>query len=236
MIEKAALSVEAMKSFQSYVRCATLPDAEKMKAELADIEQQWPAYANDKTLCLLPKPFWDMHRKQEVAHLWNGADAATCNKDGAAWRSMYLERKQHAFSRMNHHIHPLPEGSEERRVLQSCKAKGTTANVCKHGAPWTAEMCEKPILVCRCIAQEKELPHRGQRSTLGSVLPARNWDYLNAGPTALVTVSGDNADVKFTQKIPITASTHEADVCEERKTACVTSRSNRDMLLVCILR
>ena len=29
MIEKAALSVEAMKSFQSYVRCATLPDAEK---------------------------------------------------------------------------------------------------------------------------------------------------------------------------------------------------------------
>jgi hypothetical protein len=231
MFEKQLLSIDAIKAFHSYVRCAALPDVDEMEAQRDNIEEKWPAYANDKSLSLLPAEFWSMGRDEPAAHPWQ--DASTCDawkEDGAKWSKRYDDRVQHTFSRMNHHIHPLNQGTGERQVLKACKPKNTKANVCKGGFPLESEMTDEPLLVCRCIANEKELPQRGTRSMLGGILSERNWSYLNAGPRALVAFMGDNADVKFTQKYPILAQTHEATwgTAEERKT-CLSARNNRDM-------
>ena len=59
----------------------------------------------------------------------------TWANDGKTWRECYERRVQHTFSRMNHHIHPLNEATGVRRVLKSCKPKGTGQNVCKSGFP-----------------------------------------------------------------------------------------------------
>jgi hypothetical protein len=44
---------------------------------------------------------------------------------------------------------------------------------------------------------------------LGDVLPARNDAWLNAGPRAFIAFTADNADVKFTLRLPILKETHE---------------------------
>ena len=44
---------------------------------------------------------------------------------------------------------------------------------------------------------------------LGEILPARNEEWLNAGPRALLAFTAENADVKFTFRVPIQSETHE---------------------------
>ena len=57
-------------------------------------------------------------------------------RDGEKWLETYEAQVQHTFSRMNHHIHRLKgDGSEDRRVLKSCRAKDTKQDICKHGCP-----------------------------------------------------------------------------------------------------
>ena len=90
-------------------------------------------------------------------------------------------------------------------------------------------MTEDPLLVCRCIAKDKELPLRGTRSYLGGILSGRNWNMLNAGPRALVAFMGDNADIKFTHKYPILEETHEGWGTPEERTNCLSATNNRDM-------
>ena len=70
MFEKQLLSIDAIKAFHSYVRCASLPDPEKMESECATIENRWPAYADDKSLSLLPAQFWEMGRDTVAINPW----------------------------------------------------------------------------------------------------------------------------------------------------------------------
>ena len=66
-----------------------------------------------------------------------------------------------------------------------------------------------PVVVCECIAQERNLPTFGPRSLLGGILPARNDEWLNAGPRALIAFTGDNADMKFPFRLPIMDQTRD---------------------------
>jgi hypothetical protein len=230
MFEKQLLNIEGVKAFHNYVCCATLPDVERMESERDQIEEQWPAYAKDKSLSLLPAEFWDMGSDMPATHPWQ--DASICEaweKDGAQWRKHYEDRVQHTFSRMNHHIHPLNPTTGERRVLNACKPKSSKENICRGGFPQDNEMTEDPLLVCRCIAKDKELPLRGTRSYLGGILSGRNWSMLNAGPRALVAFMGDNADIKFTHKYPILEETHEDWGTPEERKNCLSETNNRDM-------
>ena len=59
-------------------------------------------------------------------------------------------------------------------------------NYVKVGFPLENELTEIPLIICECLAHERNLPTRGPRSMLGEVLPARNDAWLNAGPRALV--------------------------------------------------
>ena len=130
-------------------------------------------------------------------------------QDGKRWLALRDDRLQHVLSHMNHHIHPLKEdGTGERRLLAGCKNK-SNPNVCKGGFPLDNELTPVPLLVCRCIAQERGLPISGPRSMLGGMLPIRNEANLNAGPVAWCEFTGDNADMKFPTRVPILPETHE---------------------------
>ena len=54
MLRKRALSVEALKTYVSHVRCAAYPDPAKFEAERSAVEEAWPAYAEDPSLSRLP--------------------------------------------------------------------------------------------------------------------------------------------------------------------------------------
>ena len=201
-LQQGMISGTAMKEYISYTRCASYPDISQFIAERNDIEEQWPAYSDDLTLSRLPAFFWT----ERCATSW-------------IWKARYEERLQHCLSRMNHHIHPLVDGGGgERRPLPSCLSKGK--KTCKSDYPLDNLLCEAPLLVCRCIAAERCLPTTGPRSVLGTVLPARNNEWLNAGPRALVAFTGSNADIKFPHRLPILPESHEVLLYDAKRANC----------------
>ena len=50
MLRREMLSVEAMKLYVSYVRCASYPDAALHQQQRGFLEKTWPAYAKDPSL------------------------------------------------------------------------------------------------------------------------------------------------------------------------------------------
>ena len=235
MFEAQLLNIDAIKAFHSHVRCAELPDPEKMAQERDEIEQAWPAYAKDQSLSQIPGCFWTKARDAPAAHPWQGdaSDSAmrAWSEDGDDFRRDYDQRTQHVLSRMNHHIHPKDPSTGNRHVLKACRPKGSKENVCKGNFPLENEMTDEPHLICRCIAEDRDLPHRGSRSMLGGILSARNWSMLNAGPLLLCNMMGCNGDIKYVHKYPILPETHEKSVSETRREECLASRSNKEMLL-----
>ena len=174
------ISIEALKRFHDYVRCASYPDPNEFAQKRDAIEKAWPAYAGDRVLSLAPAYAWEALRSGCSQVLQQSVDLSTWEMDGRRWLTLRNERLQHVLSHMNHHIHLLKDdGSGERRLLAGCKSKAN-CNICKGGFPLDAEVTSVPLLVCRCIAQERGLPIDGRRSMLGSILPSRNEPNLNA--------------------------------------------------------
>ena len=58
MLRRKMLSVEALKLFISYVRCASYPDLALYERHRGDVDNSWPAYSTDQTLSRLPSFFW----------------------------------------------------------------------------------------------------------------------------------------------------------------------------------
>ena len=198
------LSEDAMKTYFSKARCAAYPDADRFQQERASIEEAWPAYAQDTSLSL-PPPF----AYSSTAQLTAALGAPAWREEGEEWKRQYNNRLQHVLSRMNHHVHPIKnQETGERRPLRSCLRKGK-GELCKSGFPLENELCDKPVLVCACIADLKNLSATGPRSLLGTVLPERNDPWLNAGPTAWLVFSADNGHIKFPHRLPITVESHE---------------------------
>ena len=86
------------------------------------------------------------------------------------------------------------------------------------------------MLICPCIAEAKGLPINGPRSMLGAALPARNNEWLNAGPSAWIGFNADNGDIKFPMKLPIIPETHEkALIFDIKRHSCCEDISELDL-------
>ena len=182
LLQARLVSIDALKRFHSYVRCAQYPDVEAFLEKRAEIEKAWPAYASDTFLCGPPDYAWGSLQPTCPRALGSDVDMEAWAQDGSSWLAKRKDRVQHVLSHMNHHIHPLKDdGSGERKLLAGCKNKNNP-NVCKGGFPLDNEMTPQPLLVCHCVARERGLAISGQRSMLGAILPARNEANLNAGP------------------------------------------------------
>ena len=90
VLREGMLSVDAIKHFVSYVRCASYPDLEAFREGRGAVEKGWPAYTDDVILSCLPRFFWN-----------------TAATSGEEWLRQYGSRLQHSLAHMNHHIHPL---------------------------------------------------------------------------------------------------------------------------------
>jgi len=210
MLKKKVIAVEQFKAFVEHVRCARYPDVEKFTEERAEIEKAWPAYANDDSLCQVPHFISAV--SDSIPHLSAATSMEDWETEAQHWRQNYKARHQHVMARMNHHIHPLiDEKTGERRVLNSCRAKGA-GNVCKSGFPLEAEMSPVSFLVCPCVASARGLAVKGSRSTIGVTFPARNEPNLNAGLSSWLVYAGDNGDIKFPHRFPILPETHEVGI------------------------
>ncbi len=65
---------------------------------------------------------------------------------------------------------------------------------------------------------------------LGTVQPARNDPWLNAGPSAWMYFTGDNGDIKFPHRCPLIPETHEkTDVVDIRWQACCSNSASLQM-------
>ena len=76
---------------------------------------------------------------------------------------------------------------------------------------------EFPLVMCPCLARERNLPIKGPKSVLGSILPGRNHAWLNAAPIAWSEFTGDNGDIKFPIRVPILPETHEISIFDIKR-------------------
>ena len=134
--------------------------------------------------------------------------------DGDAWEARHDGRFQHVASQFQHHLHPLAPDKTKRVPLNACRRKDRPSE-CKGGFPLINEITPEPLVVCQGIANARKLPITGDRSALGSILPARSDPMLNAAPQGLVCFIGDNADMKIPYRVPIMRETHEPSVCQQ---------------------
>ena len=95
LLRRGFMSVGALKTYTSHVRCAEYPDAERFRSERADIERRWPAYAEDTTLQGPPTFVWDS-LPQAMASCQNKAEAA-----------------QHVSQSQLPQLHALPDAARE---------------------------------------------------------------------------------------------------------------------------
>ena len=92
---------------------------------------------------------------------------------------------------------------------------------CRHNYPLTNRLCDDALFVCYCVAAERGLCTRGPRSLLGTYLPKRNHEYLNATSRIVSFFTNSNSDLKFPHRAPITSDTHPVLLYDAQKQSCV---------------
>ena len=118
------MSIDSLKRFHDYVRCATYPNLDEFLQKRDAIEKAWPAFAKDQVLSRAPTYAWEALRYDCAQVLHKGADMKAWEDDGRRWLTLRNDRLQHVLSHMNHHIHPLKDdGSGKRRLLTGCRSK-----------------------------------------------------------------------------------------------------------------
>ena len=207
MLRDSLITVDMLKAYINNARRASYPDVEKFRKERDSIEAEWPAYRKEKALSKPPCNCVPSSKcSLENPHPLN---SEAWLAEGREWKKSFDARLQYVMSHMNHHIHPVVNlHTGERRPLKSCCKKGAP-KLCKGGFPLESEITDDPILVCACVAEVKNLCQSGPRSLIGTILPARNDPWLNAGPSAWMYFTGDNGDIKFPHRLPIMPETHE---------------------------
>ena len=207
MLRKSLITVDMLKEFTNNVRRASYPDVAQFQRERAEIEAAWPAYREE--MALSKPPVGVNFANGLCPETYKPLKSEAWLAEGQQWKQTYNQRLQYVMSRMNHHIHPIVnQVTGERQPLKSCCKKGAP-KICKGGFPLDNEMTDRPILVCACVAEIRNLCQSGPRSLLGTILPARNDAWLNAGPSAWMYFTGDNGDIKFPHRFPIIPETHE---------------------------
>lgn len=216
-LRKRWLSVTAIKQYHNHVRCSKYPDLDGFNEARKNIEQSGPAFASDYALNRAPSYAWESLRRDVAQILKPGVDLSDWQKEGSRRLTEHDQRLQFVMARMSHHIHPLVDGgSGERRPLSSCFSKGNNKD-CKSGFSLHNQMTDEALLICPCIAQERDLPMKGPRGCIGSIMQVRNEPNLNACRPAWTAFSGDNGDIKLPLRLPMLPETHEAHLYDVRR-------------------
>ena len=78
-----------------------------------------------------------------------------------------------------------------------------------YGFPLTSDLTDEALIICPCVAIERDLPMKGPRGCIGAVLELRNEAWVNPCPPAWIALTGNNGDIKLPLRVPILPETHE---------------------------
>ena len=82
------LSLDALKRFHDYVRCARYPDVAAFDAARDTIEKSWPAYVEEYSLCRAPPYAWETLRSCHPIHILNAESMEQWREAGEQWRRL----------------------------------------------------------------------------------------------------------------------------------------------------
>lgn len=179
--------VSAYLRYKEYVSRTSYDNLEEWHATRDVLEQQWPTYANDTTLVSKP---WYLSDEKSGKDDWDGAYAADV---------------QAVQARKQNHVH-LPNDQGVRVPLPHCRMKDRPSE-CKGGFPRC--LVQRCAVVCRKIAELVGLAITGRRNQLGTLLGARNDEWLNGSHPAMLAALRCNSDVQVPYRFAITESIHK---------------------------
>ena len=108
-----------------------------------------------------------------------------------------------------------------RLPLDHCRDRRDPTK-CKSGCPREKRLTNRPVLVCKGLAEQMEMPIKGKRSVLGPLQrhePERQ-------PPAIVAALRCNGDVQLPYRFPITEELHEA--CGRCTASCPEDQGARE--------
>ena len=170
---------------------------EQHDAEIEDIEREWPSYKkiSSNKMCVLPA----FLASDRCPSLWHPSASGSCVGGGAAlarptdnalhdaakWRKRFSKHVQFIFSRVQHHMHKVDPKTLRRVPLSACKKRGVKKDVCKHDFPKSQQINNSVRVVCKGVATRYNLPLRGRRGALGSLLGKRDGEWIAGTSPAL---------------------------------------------------
>ena len=98
--------------------------------------------------------------------------------EARCWLREYLdEHVQDLQEHRQHHIHIMTEDGT-RAPLAHCK-RLDNPDLCKSDFPHTKWLIERPVILCKCLLHEMDMPASGKKNKLGSLHGPVNHEWLN---------------------------------------------------------
>ena len=162
----------------------------------AGVQEAWPEYAESVELV------------SKRAYLADG------NMEDKLWLDSYLRvHVQRVQEMKQNHVH-LPNKNGELMPLTHCQRKDNP-NKCKSDFP--RQLLRRGAVLCQGLLQQQGLPIGGRRNKLGSLGGPRNESMVNGTHPVLSAMpfSQTNSDVQLPYRFPITAESHDDELCSE---------------------
>ena len=149
--------------YAAHVSRTVYHDPQQWEQKREETEQQWPEFMTS-TLAL-SRPRYQSAGAQQM--------------DGPTWRRLFLEEDVEALQQLKqHHVHLPKVENGPRLPLDHCRDRRDPTK-CKSGFPREKRLTNRPVLVCKGLAEEMEMPIKGKRSALGQIWGPCNDANLN---------------------------------------------------------
>ena len=196
--------------YAAHVSRTVYHDPQEWEQKREETEQQWPEFMTSTLALSRPR--------------YQSADAQ--QMDGPTWRRLFLEKDVEALQQLKqHHVHLLKVENGPRLPLDHCRDRRHPTN-CKSGFPREKRLTNGPVLVCKGLAEQMEMPIKGKRSGLGQIWGPCNDANLNGNHPAMLAALRCNGDVQLPYRFPITEELHEA--CGRCTASCPEDQGARE--------
>ena len=181
-------------AYTAHISRTVYHDPEQWEQQRQQTETDWPEYRTSTLALSRPA--------------YQSADGSTM--DGPTWRRLFLEKDVEALQQLKqHHVHLPKTENGPRLPLEHCRDKKDPSK-CKAGFPREHRLVDKPVLVCKGLATQMEMPPKGKRSALGQLWGPCNDPNLNGNHPAMLAALRCNGDVQVPYRFPIIEELHEA--------------------------
>ena len=194
MLEKALVEASELKRFVENLCNERYPCEADLAEEVAELEQCWPCFKEepqsdrfaavswgDDRFGRIPPFVWEDSGPDDAASRLSlpraagqSTSSARLEEDARRYQSAFDLALQENQKCAQHHMHPRKRGSAERSIPNAC-LNARSGGRCKADFPMHSRMnAERPLLLCKGLAKQHHLPHKGRRRVLDQVLGRRN--------------------------------------------------------------